>query len=91
MVGAGLGTRKRPRRDTIYEVGRRIEGASAYCPLDHLALSPQCGFATSVLGNALTPDDQWAKLRTVAETAALVWGPPPDGLRGGPSPPLARP
>ena len=42
-------------------------------PLEQLALSPQCGFGTSVVGNALSRDDQWAKLRTIAETAALVW------------------
>jgi 5-methyltetrahydropteroyltriglutamate--homocysteine methyltransferase len=42
--------------------------------LQRLALSPQCGFATSVLGNALTVEDQAAKLRTIAETAARVWG-----------------
>ncbi len=54
--------------------GLRIAEASAYCPLDRLALSPQCGFATSVLGNALTVEDERAKLRTIVETAAVVWG-----------------
>jgi 5-methyltetrahydropteroyltriglutamate--homocysteine methyltransferase len=52
----------------------RIRAASAYVPLERLALSPQCGFATSILGNALTVDDERAKLRTVAETARAVWG-----------------
>jgi 5-methyltetrahydropteroyltriglutamate--homocysteine methyltransferase len=42
--------------------------------LERLALSPQCGFATSVLGNALTVEDERAKLRTIVETAAAVWG-----------------
>jgi 5-methyltetrahydropteroyltriglutamate--homocysteine methyltransferase len=73
VVVLGLVTTKTPRREAVDELALRIEAASAYCPLDRLALSPQCGFATSVLGNALTPDDQWAKLRTVAETARLVW------------------
>jgi len=73
MVVLGLVTTKTPRRETLAKLARRIEEASAYCPLERLAISPQCGFATSVLGNALTPDDQWAKLRTVAETARLVW------------------
>ena len=77
VVVLGLVTTKTSRRETVDELARRIEEASAYCPLERLALSPQCGFATSVLGNALTPDDQWAKLRTVAETAALGWGAPP--------------
>ena len=43
-------------------------------PLERLALSPQCGFATSVIGNALTVEDERAKLATIAETAAEVWG-----------------
>jgi len=58
----------------VEELAGRIEEASAYCPLERLALSPQCGFATSVLGNALTFEDQRAKLRTIAETATAVWG-----------------
>ena len=48
--------------------------ASRYVPLERLAVSPQCGFATSVLGNALTIDDERAKLRLVAEAARKVWG-----------------
>jgi 5-methyltetrahydropteroyltriglutamate--homocysteine methyltransferase len=74
LVVLGLVTTKTGRRETVEELSRRIEEASAFLPLDRLALSPQCGFATSVLGNALTPDDQSAKLRTIAETAAAVWG-----------------
>jgi 5-methyltetrahydropteroyltriglutamate--homocysteine methyltransferase len=70
----GLVTTKSGRRETVDELAKRIEEASAYCPLERLALSPQCGFATSVLGNALTLEDQRAKLRTIAETAAAVWG-----------------
>jgi 5-methyltetrahydropteroyltriglutamate--homocysteine methyltransferase len=70
----GLVTTKSGRRETVDELAERIEEASAYCPLERLALSPQCGFATSVLGNALTLEDQRAKLRTIAETAAAVWG-----------------
>jgi 5-methyltetrahydropteroyltriglutamate--homocysteine methyltransferase len=70
----GLVTTKSGRRETVEELAHRIQEASAYCPLERLALSPQCGFATSVLGNALTVEDQGAKLRTIAETAATVWG-----------------
>jgi len=69
----GLVTTKTPRRETPDELARRIEEASRFVPLERLALSPQCGFGTSVIGNALGHDDQWAKLRTIAETAALVW------------------
>jgi 5-methyltetrahydropteroyltriglutamate--homocysteine methyltransferase len=73
VVVLGLVTTKTPRQETADELARRIAEASAYCPLERLALSPQCGFATSVLGNSLSPDDQWAKLRTIVQTARLVW------------------
>ena len=42
-------------------------------PLDRLCLSPQCGFASTVEGNALTEDEQWAKLRLVVDTASRIW------------------
>jgi 5-methyltetrahydropteroyltriglutamate--homocysteine methyltransferase len=73
-VVLGLVTTKTSRRETVDELARRIDEASSYVPLDRLALSPQCGFATSVVGNALTPEDQWAKLETIGETARQVWG-----------------
>jgi 5-methyltetrahydropteroyltriglutamate--homocysteine methyltransferase len=69
----GLVTTKTGRRETVDELAARIEEASAFCPLERLALSPQCGFATSVLGNALTVEDQRAKLETIAKTAETVW------------------
>ena len=72
-VVLGLVTTKSGRRETVGELAARIREASAYCPLERLALSPQCGFATSVLGNALTVEDQRAKLETIAETASVVW------------------
>jgi len=70
----GLVTTKSGRRETVDALAARIREASTFCPLEQLALSPQCGFATSVLGNALTVEDERAKLRTIAETTALVWG-----------------
>ena len=70
----GLVTTKTPRRETVDELAARIREAAEYVALDRLALSPQCGFATSVLGNALSVEDERAKLRTIAETAAEVWG-----------------
>jgi 5-methyltetrahydropteroyltriglutamate--homocysteine methyltransferase len=73
-VVLGLVTTKSPRRESVNELARRIHAASRYVPLERLALSPQCGFASSVVGNALSEDDQWAKLATIGETAALVWG-----------------
>jgi 5-methyltetrahydropteroyltriglutamate--homocysteine methyltransferase len=69
----GLVTTKTPRRETVDELRRRLHEASRFCPLDRLAVSPQCGFATSILGNDLTVDDQQAKLRTLAQAAAVVW------------------
>jgi 5-methyltetrahydropteroyltriglutamate--homocysteine methyltransferase len=74
FVVLGLVTTKTPRRETVAELTSRIREAAAFVPLDRLALSPQCGFATSVLGNALAVEDERAKLRTIVETAAAVWG-----------------
>jgi 5-methyltetrahydropteroyltriglutamate--homocysteine methyltransferase len=70
----GLVTTKTPRRETVDELAGRIREASRYVPLERLALSPQCGFATSIVGNALTVEDEQAKLATIVETAAEVWG-----------------
>jgi len=53
---------------------RRIDEAGKYVPLDQLCLSPQCGFSSTVDGNALTIDEQNAKLRLVVDTAREVWG-----------------
>jgi 5-methyltetrahydropteroyltriglutamate--homocysteine methyltransferase len=56
------------------EILRRIEDAAKYAPLDQLALSPQCGFSSTVHGNNIAVEDQRAKLRLVIETAQEVWG-----------------
>jgi 5-methyltetrahydropteroyltriglutamate--homocysteine methyltransferase len=74
MVVLGLVTTKTPRRETVEDLSGRIREASRFIPLDRLALSPQCGFASSIVGNLISPDDQRAKLRVIAETAAAVWG-----------------
>ena len=74
VVVLGLVTTKSPRRETVEELTGRIHEAARHIDLERLAISPQCGFATSVLGNALTPDDQRRKLETLARTAAAVWG-----------------
>jgi len=58
------------------ELKKRIEAAAAHIPLERLALSPQCGFASTMEGNLVTPADQEAKLRLVAEMAHEVWGKP---------------
>jgi 5-methyltetrahydropteroyltriglutamate--homocysteine methyltransferase len=72
-VVLGLVTSKRPELESRDELAARIDEASRYVPLDQLCLSPQCGFASTVEGNALSEDDQWAKLRLVVDTAAQVW------------------
>jgi 5-methyltetrahydropteroyltriglutamate--homocysteine methyltransferase len=69
----GLVSSKRPQLESADQLGRRIKEASRYVPLEDLALSPQCGFASTMEGNLLTEDEQWAKLRLVAETARCVW------------------
>ncbi len=74
MVVLGLVTTKTPRRETTAELKQRIAEASALVPLERLALSPQCGFATSIIGNRITVEDQKRKLRVICETAKEVWG-----------------
>jgi 5-methyltetrahydropteroyltriglutamate--homocysteine methyltransferase len=72
-VVLGLVTTKRGELESKDDLKRRIGEASRIVPLDQLCLSPQCGFASVVEGNALTYDEQVAKLRLVVETAAEVW------------------
>jgi len=73
-VVLGLVTSKRPVLETKDELKRRIDEAAKYVPLEQLCLSPQCGFSSTVDGNALTPEEQAAKLRLVVEIAREVWG-----------------
>lgn len=70
----GLVTTKSGRRETVEELEARVREASRYVELDRLALSPQCGFATSVVGNALSVEDQEHKLHTIVETVEKIWG-----------------
>jgi methionine synthase II (cobalamin-independent) len=72
-VVLGLVTTKTPRLEPVAELTARVREASRFVPLERLAVSPQCGFATSVLGNALSFADQRAKLEAVARTAQAVW------------------
>jgi 5-methyltetrahydropteroyltriglutamate--homocysteine methyltransferase len=73
-VVLGLITSKRPELESKDVLKRRVDQASKYVPLDQLCLSPQCGFSSTVEGNALTTDEQVAKLRLVVETAEEIWG-----------------
>jgi 5-methyltetrahydropteroyltriglutamate--homocysteine methyltransferase len=73
-VVLGLVSSKVPELESVDTLRRRIDEASQYLPLEQLALSPQCGFASTSQGNLLTLDDQRRKLELVAETARAVWG-----------------
>jgi methionine synthase II (cobalamin-independent) len=70
----GLVTTKSALPETTDELKRRIDEASRYAAIDQLALSPQCGFSSGIGGNAMTVEDEIAKLRLVADTARAVWG-----------------
>jgi 5-methyltetrahydropteroyltriglutamate--homocysteine methyltransferase len=73
-VVLGLVTTKEPQLEAQDDLRRRIDEATQYVPLENLALSPQCGFASTAAGNLLTPDDQRRKLELVVDTARKVWG-----------------
>jgi len=70
----GLVTTKNGELESKDLINRRIEEATNYADLDQLCLSPQCGFASTEEGNTLAEDEQWAKLRMIAEIAKEVWG-----------------
>ena len=73
-VVLGLVTTKTPALENKELVINRIHEAAKYVPLDRLYLSPQCGFASCEIGNKLTEEEQWAKLKLVKEIAEEVWG-----------------
>ena len=70
----GLITTKQPQLEDADQLKRRIDEASQYVPLERLALSPQCGFASTLPGNLVTEQDQRAKLELVGRVAREVWG-----------------
>jgi 5-methyltetrahydropteroyltriglutamate--homocysteine methyltransferase len=74
IVVLGLISSKLAALENKDDIKRRIEEATKYVALDQLALSPQCGFASTEEGNVLTEEEQWAKLRLVVEIAREVWG-----------------
>ncbi len=73
-VVLGLVTTKRGELESKDTLKRRIEEASRFVDLNQICLSPQCGFSSTVEGNTLTHEQQWAKLRLIVETAEEVWG-----------------
>lgn len=74
IVVLGLITTKSGRVETVDELRKRIDDAARFLPLDQLAISPQCGFASGIGGNLLSEDEQWRKLDVMLETARRVWG-----------------
>jgi 5-methyltetrahydropteroyltriglutamate--homocysteine methyltransferase len=72
-VVLGLLTTKAGALESRDEILKRIDEASRYHPIDRLAVSPQCGFASNSAGNLLRPEEQWAKLARVVEIAREVW------------------
>jgi 5-methyltetrahydropteroyltriglutamate--homocysteine methyltransferase len=73
-VVLGLISSKTPRLESKDQIKSRVEQASKYVPIENLCLSPQCGFASSEVGNKLTEDDERRKLELVVETAREIWG-----------------
>ncbi|MGH6770417.1 MAG: hypothetical protein ACRECO_15500 [Xanthobacteraceae bacterium] len=74
VVVLGLVSTKVAELETVEGLKRRIDEAAKFIPLDQLAISPQCGFASDVVGNLIGPDDQKRKLEVVVETAQQIWG-----------------
>ncbi len=74
IVVLGLVTSKTGRLEPRADIEKRIEEAAKIVPLDQLALSPQCGFASTEEGNVLAEEEQWAKLALIVDIAKEVWG-----------------
>ena len=74
MVVLGLVSSKVPALEARDDLRRRIDEAAWYIPIENLAISPQCGFASTAKGNLLTMDEEKRKLELVADTAQRVWG-----------------
>jgi 5-methyltetrahydropteroyltriglutamate--homocysteine methyltransferase len=73
VVVLGLVSSKLPALERKADLIRRVNEAARFLPLEQLAISPQCGFASTMEGNLLTEEEQWAKLQLVAEVAREVW------------------
>ena len=73
-VVLGLVSSKVPQLESADNLARRVEEAARFIPIENLAISPQCGFASTAEGNLITEEQQWAKLKLVAETARRIWG-----------------
>jgi 5-methyltetrahydropteroyltriglutamate--homocysteine methyltransferase len=80
IVVLGLISTKTAELESADDLKRRIDEASRYVAIEQLALSPQCGFASTIRGNALSEDDQWRKLELMLEVADAVWGSPVESV-----------
>jgi len=74
FVVLGLITTKKPEVESIDVLRRRVAAASRYIPMEQLGLSPQCGFASSIIGNNIAAEDQRRKLALVVKMARELWG-----------------
>ena len=74
FVVLGLVTTKKADLESMEQLTRRIADARRYLPMERLGLSPQCGFASSVIGNKISRDDQLRKLELVTSAARTLWG-----------------
>ncbi len=73
-VVLGLITTKVGQLESADEIKKRVDEAARYMPIENMCLSPQCGFSSTVHGNQITPDEQWAKLEMIVNTAQEIWG-----------------
>ncbi|HET9883978.1 MAG TPA: vitamin-B12 independent methionine synthase, partial [Candidatus Binatia bacterium] len=73
FVILGLITTKKPELESLASLNEKVTKASRYIPLERLGVSPQCGFASSIIGNNISFDDQRSKLELVIETAGALW------------------
>lgn len=73
FVVLGLITTKRPDLESLKSLRERVKAATRYLPLERLGMSPQCGFASSVMGNSISEADQRNKLKLVVEAAKAIW------------------
>jgi 5-methyltetrahydropteroyltriglutamate--homocysteine methyltransferase len=73
IIVLGLITTKKPEIESLASLTAKVTEATRYVPLERLAVSPQCGFASSIVGNNISLEDQRRKLRLVTETAGALW------------------
>ena len=74
IIVLGLVSTKVAQLETVDELKRRVDEAAKYVPLEQIAISPQCGFSSDVVGNLVSEDDQKRKLEIVVEAARQIWG-----------------